>query len=134
MPAQQTQPRIVLADDHDSIVIACRRLLGAEFDVVATARHGQEALDVIATHTPDIVVLDLSMPILTGVEVLEVLHDRGGRTRAVVLTVNADSAIADRAIELGAYGYVVKSRMARDLAPAIRAALAGTRFRSPIPG
>ena len=132
MPEKKTVPRVVLADDHAAFASTCEHLLADEFDIVAIAHDGQEALDAMDAHDPDILVLDLSMPGMTGVEVLEALQERESRTRIVVLTVHSEAAVADRVIKLGAYGYVVKSRTARDLAPAIRAALAGSRFRSPI--
>ena len=72
------------------------------------------------------------MPDMAGVEVIETLRSRNARARIVVLTMNTEAALADRVIALGAYGYVVKARMVRDLSAAIHAALAGKRFRSPI--
>ena len=131
-PAQKTRPSVVLADDHRAFVGACESLLAREFNPVATVHGGRDALKAVEAHDPDILVLDISMPDMSGVEVIEILLRRNARTRIVVLTMNTEAALADRVIALGAYGYVVKSRMARDLTAAIHAALAGERFRSPL--
>jgi len=132
VPAQKARPSVVLADDHRAFVGACESLLAREFDIVATVHGGRDALEAVETHDPDVLVLDISMPDMTGVEVMEILRSRNTRARIVVLTVNTDAALADRVIALGAHGYVVKARMVRDLTAAIHAALAGERFRSPI--
>lgn len=132
MCAQDTRASLVLADDHKAFLDACKHLLQPEFEVVATARSGQEALDAVAEHVPDILILDISMPDMTGVEVLEALADRAVSTRVVVSTIHQERSLADRAAALGAYGFVTKARMARDLPAAIRAALAGELFRSPL--
>ena len=124
---------LVLADDHRPFVGACERLLRPEFDVRAIVHSGPDALEAVGEHAPDVLVLDISMPGMTGVEVLEELALRGARTRVVVLTMHRDAALADRVMALGAHAYVAKARMARDLVPALRAAVAGERFRSPLP-
>ena len=122
--------RVVLADDLPAFVAACTHLLEPEFEVVAGAHGGRDALTAVAEHAPDLLVLDISMPDLSGIEVLEHLQREGSPTRVVLLSVHQEQAIADRAMALGAYGYVTKARMARDLPGALRAALAGEHFRS----
>ena len=123
-----TAARLVLADDHTALVAACRQLLEPEFDVVGAVHSGRGALDAVARHDPDILVLDIGLPDITGVEVLEALQERSVRTRVVVLTLHRDAAIANRVAALGALGYVTKARMVGDLPRAIRAALVGESF------
>ncbi|MHC4940303.1 MAG: response regulator [Planctomycetota bacterium] len=121
--------RIVLADDNKPFAAACRLLLSGLFDFAAVVHDGNSAFEAVAAHDPDVLVLDISMPDMTGIEVLEKL---ARDTRVVILTIHQGAALADRAVELGAYGYVTKARMARDLPTAIQDALAGIRFRSPV--
>jgi DNA-binding NarL/FixJ family response regulator len=128
MGGRTKQPTLVLADDHPSFVDASRRLLECDFEIVAAVHSGPEAVEAVRRLDPDLVVLDISMPGMSGIEVMEAL--KGHPTRIVVLTVHRDAAIADRVADLGACAYVTKARMARDLLPAVRAALAGESFRS----
>ena len=132
MCAEEARATLVLADDNKALAGVCRQLLGPEFEVLAVVHGGRDAVDAVDHHDPDILVLDIGMPDMSGVEVIESLRTRSARTRVVVLTVHQESALAGRVMDLGAYGYVVKSRMARDLLTAIRAALSGERFRSPL--
>lgn len=125
-----TTAKIVLADDHPAITTACKQLLELEFHVAATADCGRGALEAVAEHDPDVLVLDIEFPDMNGLEVLEDLRRRGARARVVVLTLHQDRAVQDLAFGLGALGFVTKSRLARDLPPAIRAALIGESFSS----
>ena len=125
-----TTAKIVLADDHPAITAACRKLLEPEFEVAVAVDCGRGALEATEEHDPDVLVLDIEMPDMNGLEVIEVLTKRGTRARVVVLTLHQDRAIQDGAFDLGALGYVTKSRLARDLPAAIRAALAGETFSS----
>jgi DNA-binding NarL/FixJ family response regulator len=129
-----TKPRLVVADDHVPLLAAVQRLLAAEFDVVRTARDGRTALRAVADVDPDAAVLDLSMPELDGIEVARRLRAARSRTEVVVLTVHDDADLLRAALEAGAVGYVLKSRMSAELVPAIRAALAGRIFVSPVRG
>ena len=132
MCAQNSQVTLVLADDNREFASVCRLLLTPEFELIAAVHSGRHALDAIRQHDPDILILDISMPDMTGIEVIEALSRQPVRTRAVVLTMHQDPTIADRLLASGASGFVVKSRMARDLLPAIHAALAGEQFLSPL--
>lgn len=125
-----TAARLVLADDHAALVAACRQLLQPEFEVVASVGRGVDALAAVTEHDPDVLVLDLEMPDLDGIEVLEALQARPVRTRVVVLTLHRDPVLADRVEALGAAAFVTKADMVRDLPRAVRAALAGEPFTS----
>jgi DNA-binding NarL/FixJ family response regulator len=124
------RPRVVLADDHRAMLDAVASLLASRFDVIGTADDGLEALRLATTLAPDVVVLDLSMPGLDGLAVVDGIR-RAGRTVAIViLTVSEDSALVDAALGVGALGYVTKTRASTELVPAVEAALDGQRFVS----
>ena len=127
-----TTARVVLADDHPAFIDACRRLLRSEYSVVASAHSGELALAALDERDPDLLVLDLGMPGMSGLDVLKTIRERRSRVRVVVLTLHQERSIADRAFTLGASGFVTKSRMTRDLRPALVAALSGESFCSPL--
>jgi DNA-binding NarL/FixJ family response regulator len=107
------------------------RLLEGEFHVVKTVGDGRALVEEAARLEPDIVVLDVSMPDLNGIEAAQRLQAAGTRARIVFLTVHDDPDYARAALLAGALGYVVKCRLVSDLPLALREALAGRRFVSP---
>lgn len=121
---------VVLADDHEDFLALERRLLEPEFEVVQSVRDGRAAVEAAAELEPDILVLDLSMPVLDGIAVARSLRASGSRARVIILTVHRDPDYASEALAAGALGYVVKCRLASDLLPALRDALAGRSFLS----
>src|SRR4051794_3331551 len=121
-----------MADDHDDFLAAAVRLLEPEFDVVGTVGEGQALLDAAARLGPDVVVLDVSMPVLNGIETARRLRKAGSTARIVFLTMHEDADYVRGALGAGAQGYVVKSRLAADLAVALREVLAGRTFVSPL--
>jgi len=110
------------------------RLLAGEFDVVGTAADGSVALHAAAHLDPDAIVLDISMPNVDGIEVARRLRASGSRAKVIMLTVHDDPDFLHAALEAGALGYVLKSRLPADLLPAIRSALAGRIFVSQVKG
>ena len=123
--------RILLADDHKEIRDRAVRLLEPEFEVVGTVADGNALVKAWAQLKPDVCVLDISMPGLGGIEAAIKLRENGSQARIVFLTVNEDSDFVRAALRTGALGYVVKSRMASDLCPAINGAIRGRLFVSP---
>ena len=123
--------RVLLADDHQDFLEAVARLLEPEFEVVQTAGDGQRLIDEAARLEPDVLVLDISMPVLNGIEAARQLRGAGSRAKIVFLTVHQDPDYVRGALEAGALGYVAKSRLASDLPLALREALAGRSFVSP---
>lgn len=91
----------------------------------------QALLDAVARLEPDVVVLDIAMPVLKGLEAAEGLHQSGSSTKIVFLTVNTNREVVRAALETGAMGYVVKAHLSKDLVLAIKAALAGVGYVSP---
>ena len=124
--------RILWADDHVAKLDAVRILLESRYELVATATDGEEALEAIRTLRPDVVVLDISMPKLSGIDVAHRLQSEDDRPAIVFLTVHQDAAVVEAALEAGALGYVVKTPAGKDLLIAIQQALTGERFISPV--
>lgn len=122
--------RVVVADDLAPVVNAVTALLPAGFEVVGTANDGQMALEIVLKFEPDLVVLDISMPLLSGIEVARELKGRGIKAEIVFLTVHEDLDILEACHAAGGLGYVVKVFMAADLIRAMNEALAGREFTS----
>jgi DNA-binding NarL/FixJ family response regulator len=122
--------RVLLADDHQAILARVRRELGEEFEIVGTAGNGREAVDSVSRLDPDVVVIDISMPVLNGLEAATRLRATCCRTKIVFLTIHDDPDFIAAAFSAGASGYVTKNRLSLDLALAIREALLGNKFTS----
>ena len=122
------RPRILLADDHTLFLQSISRLLAAAFDVVATAGDGRQALDLAKRLRPAVAVLDIAMPHLDGFQTLKQLRRDAPEIRVVFLTMHRDDEMIAAAINEGAHGYVLKSRLHLDLISAIDHALAGRLF------
>jgi DNA-binding NarL/FixJ family response regulator len=119
-----------MADDHAAMLAETARLVGEEHEVVGTVTNGLDLLEAAARLDPDLIVLDITMPGLNGFEAARRLRAAGCRSRMVFLTVHEDADYAAEAMALGADAYVVKSRVASDLMPAISDALGGRKFVS----
>jgi DNA-binding NarL/FixJ family response regulator len=126
-----SRARLLLADDHEEFLAVETRLLEPEFEVVTTARDGRAALEETARLGPDALILDISMPDLGGLEAARFLRAAGSCVKIVFLTVHGDPDYVRAGLAAGVSGYVVKTRLASDLVPALRAALAGRTFVSP---
>jgi DNA-binding NarL/FixJ family response regulator len=125
------RPRILVADDHQPIHERVRELLRTSYDVVGTVGNGIELVDQAGRLRPDVVVLDVFMPGITGIEAAHELRESGSTAKVVFLTVHERVEFVQACFAEGALGYVIKSRMNVDLIPAIREALCGHRFISP---
>ena len=124
-------PRVLLADDLPEMLQKAAQLLQDDFDVVGFAQNGQEAIEAAEALDPDLLVFDISMPILNGIQAASRLRDSGCKAKVIFLTVHEDRDYVEAAFSVGALGYVFKSRVATDLIPALRAALRGQEFTSP---
>jgi len=122
--------RILLADDHKEIRDKVRRYLETEFNVLDAVEDGRALLEAAARLNPDICLLDISMPVLNGIEAATQLRESGNKAKVIFLTVHEDSDFLQAALKTGASGYVVKRRMASDLYRAVKEALAGRIFVS----
>jgi DNA-binding NarL/FixJ family response regulator len=123
-----TRARILVADDHQLIRDRVVRLLEREFDVLEAVADGQALLDAAARTKPDVCVLDISMPLMNGMETAHRLRQSGSHAKVIFLTIHDDSDFVGAALKNGAEGYVIKSRMASDLLAAVREVLAGRTF------
>ncbi len=113
----------MLADDQREILETVARLLEDEFDVIAAVANGKLAIEAAVRMAPDLIVLDISMPVLNGIEAASQLKESGSRAKVVFLTVHEDPVLVEAALSVGANGYVLKQRLATDLIPAIRKVL-----------
>lgn len=123
--------RIFVADDNPAFLREVTSLLAADFDVVATAADGRSALDLIRRYVPDLAVLDLGMPGLNGIEVMQELAKSPQDPPVVICSVETDPDIVEAARQAGALGYVFKIRVHEDLILAMKSALQGKSFVSP---
>ena len=126
------KPRILLADDHGLLLEAFQRLLEPEFDVVGSVEDGAQLVDVAERLRPDVVVTDVSMPRMGGLEAARRLRDSVPETHLVFLTVNEDPHMAAEAFRLGASGWVLKASTATELVGAVRAALEERLYLTPL--
>jgi DNA-binding NarL/FixJ family response regulator len=125
-----TRTRVVVADDLSSVLSAIAELLQESFDLVSTVSDGRTALETTLDLKPDVVILDISMPEMNGIEVARELRKQHSKAKIVFLTVHEDSDILATCLDAGGLGYVLKLLMDRDLIPAMNEALAGRVFVS----
>jgi two-component system, NarL family, response regulator NreC len=124
--------RVLIAEDHLMVRQGLRALLDREgFEVVGEAANGHEAMQSIAESDPDVVVMDISMPIMNGIDTTQELSQRAPKAKAVLLTRHDDDQYVLAALRTGARGYVLKSQAATDLAHAIRQVFRGDLYLSP---
>jgi DNA-binding NarL/FixJ family response regulator len=128
-----TSIRIVLADDHTLMRRGLRLVLEREHDfaVVGEASNGREAIDLVIRENPDVVILDLAMPLLNGIEAAKRIYDERLKTSVVILSMHSDEGYILKALRAGASGYLLKDSAETDLIHAIRAVCSGKAFFSP---
>jgi DNA-binding NarL/FixJ family response regulator len=124
------RPKVLLADDHDLVLERVVSLLQSDFEVVGTTNNGMDLVVEAQRLRPDVVVLDIMMPQLTGIEAVHKLREGGSTAKIVFLTVHEEPAFVRACLAEGALGFVTKSRLGSDLIPAINEALIGRPFIS----
>lgn len=127
-----TLPRLMLADDHTILVEAFRKLLEPHYDVVGTVSDGRALLDIAPQLNPDVVVVDIGMPLMNGLEAGLRLKELMPNVKLVFLTMNDDPDLAVEAMRSGASGYLLKSSAAEELLRAIQMALKGKPYVTPL--
>ena len=127
----KNRPRVLLADDHLLVAEALKSLLEPEFDLVGVVEDGRELLEEAEKLRPDVIVADITMPSLNGIDALIRLRQNGDVTPVVFLTMHRDATFARRALDAGASGFVLKHSASVELVAAIRAALEGKTYLTP---
>jgi DNA-binding NarL/FixJ family response regulator len=127
-----SKPRILIADDHQILAEGLRGLLEPEFEVVGVVADGRELVAAARKHRPDVIVADVTMPSLNGIEAAVQLRDVGVEAKMVFLTMHRDVGYARRAMEAGAAGFVLKHSAASELVTAVREALRGRTYVTPM--
>jgi DNA-binding NarL/FixJ family response regulator len=122
---------VLLADDHDELLERVKSILATEFEIIGSATNGHDLLALAEALQPDVVVADISMPGLNGIEAVRQLLANGSTAKCIFLTLHEDGAFVRACFAAGAMGYVLKRRTSTDLVIAIQEALMGRRFVSP---
>jgi DNA-binding NarL/FixJ family response regulator len=126
------RPRVLLADDHRVVVEGLSQILSSVCDLVGVVEDGRALLDEAERLDPDIVVTDISLPRLNGIDALVQLKKKGARAKVIVLTMHRDAAYAVRALHAGASGFVLKHSASSELLAAIRDVLKGKTYVTPL--
>ena len=126
------RPRVLVADDHAIMVQGLGRLLEGEVEIVATASDGQQLVERARQHRPDIIVSDINMPGMSGLDAMRRLKADGLRSKFIFLTLHTDSRLASEAMRAGASGYLLKHAAAEELIEAIHAVMAGHTYLTPL--
>ena len=124
-------PRVILADDHTILLEALRKLLESKCEVIGTTTNGRSLLQIARVRRPDLIVLDVAMPTMNGLEAARQLKSELPDVKIIFLTMNEDPDIA-QALHLGACGYLLKKSAATELFKAIRYALSGRVYITPL--
>jgi len=122
--------RVVLADDHLEVIARIRAILGDEFEVIDAAENGQQAVSAVLALDPDVLVTDISMPFLNGLQAARSIQKFNSRVKIIFLTIHEDRDFIAAAFSAGATGYVTKRRLSTDLVFAIQESLKGHTFVS----
>ncbi len=125
--------RVAVADDHHLVREGIRAVFAQapDIEVVGEATNGREALTLARAHEPDVMVMDLTMPEMSGIEATEQIRTLGLPTQVVILSMHADPALIREALHVGALGYVLKGSVADELLLAVRAAKRGASYLTP---
>jgi len=126
-----TRPRIMIADDHAFVADACKKLLEPEYDVVATVGDGRALVRIAATLKPQVIIIDIGMPLLNGLDAGQQIKQILRSVKLVFLTMNTDPVLAAEAFRRGASAFLLKTCAASELSVAIREVLKGMSYLSP---
>lgn len=126
------KPTIILADDHTLVLEGFRRLLETQCELLATVGDGQALLQAVAQHRPEIVILDISMPVMNGIEAARTLKSKFSSIKLVFVTMHADPAYIRAAFQAGASGYILKQSLGDELTQALDTVLRGQTYVTPL--
>jgi DNA-binding NarL/FixJ family response regulator len=125
-------PRVLLADDHTLLLGAFEKLLAGQCEIVGQVSDGRALVEAAEKHKPDLIVLDIAMPLLNGLEAGRQIKQRFGNIKLVFLTMNEDADLAAEAFRCGASGYLLKRSAASELGTAIREVMHGRSYITPL--
>ncbi|AKC86680.1 response regulator [Pseudoxanthomonas suwonensis] len=129
--ASAARPRVLLADDHQIVAEGVARLLAPDYELLAILSNGNALVDAVLEERPDIVIADIAMPDMSGIEALRQLRQAGSMAPVVFLTMHNEPAMVEEALDAGARGYVLKAAAGEELLQAMREVLAGGAYVSP---
>ena len=131
LTGQMRRPRLLLADDHLIVLEGMSRLLQSEYDLLPPASDGQLLVETAIRTIPDVIVTDISMPILNGIEATRQIRKKGLKSKVIFLSMHADREFAAEALSAGGSGYVIKQSAAEELSRAIRDVLKNRTYVTP---
>ena len=126
------KPRVIMADDHSLILAGLRKLVETECEVVGTAEDGRMLVEMAQKLRPDLILLDISMPLLNGLEAARQLNKLVPESKLIFLTMHASPTYATEAFQAGASGYLLKRSAASELSQAIQSVLQGQQYLTPL--
>jgi DNA-binding NarL/FixJ family response regulator len=126
------RPRVLLADDHIMVAQGLGRLLEDEVEIVATVNDGASLVEQAQKHHPDLIIADVSMPVMNGLEAMRRLKGLGVSAKFIFLTLHAEPRLASEAMRSGASGYVLKQAAGDELIDAVRAVAGGLTYLTPL--
>jgi len=125
-------PRLIIADDHTLVAEVCRKLLESDYEIVATVSDGRALVRAVAEFRPPLVIVDVAMPLLNGLDAGEQAKALFPAVKLVFLTMNQDADLAAEAFRRGASGYLLKTCAASELVVCVREVLRGYSYLSPL--
>lgn len=126
------KPRVLMADDHSMILAGLRKLVEGECEVVGTVEDGRALVEAAQKLRPDLILLDISMPLLNGLEATRQLTKLVPESKVIILTMHASPTYATEAFQAGASGYLLKRSAASELNQAIQSVLQGRQYLTPL--
>lgn len=121
---------MLLAEDHPETAERLRKLLRADFDVIASVEDGDALVDAAERLSPDVIVTDIAMPGVDGIEAVTLIRRHNPNARIVLVTVHSELMLVEAGLAAGALGYILKDAAGDELIPAVRAALSGDQYVS----
>jgi DNA-binding NarL/FixJ family response regulator len=122
---------VLLAEDHEIVAEGLRSLLGDDFDLIATVGDGRALVEAARQHNPQVIVADISMPLLNGLDAMRQIRREGLSSKVIFLTMHADAPLAKEAFRAGASGYLLKRSASKELILAIKECIGGRRYVTP---
>jgi len=124
--------RLILADDHTMFAEGLKSLLDEEFELLGTVGNGQDLVDITHRLNPEVIIVDISMPVLSGFDAIRRIRDLGSEAKVIFLTMHDDDTLVEEAFRCGGSGYVLKQAAGEELVEAIKQVSQGNRYVTPL--